>query len=80
MPAQPTTFRKKPVEIEAIQLQVGRAETISAWMKSHGVTPNWDGRSFTIPTLEGEMRADRGDWIIKGVKGEFYPSFSVRMP
>lgn len=26
-----------------------------------------------IPTLEGEMRADPGDWIIKGVKGEFYP-------
>jgi|JI9StandDraft_1071089.scaffolds.fasta_scaffold1156945_2 hypothetical protein len=26
-----------------------------------------------IPTLEGEMRADPGDWIIKGVQGEFYP-------
>jgi len=26
-----------------------------------------------IVTLEGEMRADLGDWIIKGVKGEFYP-------
>jgi hypothetical protein len=26
-----------------------------------------------IPTLEGEMRADVGDWLIKGVAGEFYP-------
>lgn len=73
MPTVPAKYRKKPVEIEAIQLAVGRAETISSWMKSHGVTPKWDGRSFTIPTMEGEMRADHGDWIIKGVKGEFYP-------
>jgi hypothetical protein len=26
-----------------------------------------------IPTLEGQMTADIGDWIIKGVNGEFYP-------
>jgi len=26
-----------------------------------------------IPTLEGDMLASKGDWIIKGVKGEFYP-------
>lgn len=28
---------------------------------------------LVIPTLEGDHRADRGDWIIRGVKGEFYP-------
>lgn len=28
---------------------------------------------LVVPTLEGNMRADRGDWIIRGVKGEFYP-------
>ena len=27
----------------------------------------------TIPTMEGDMIANHGDWIIKGVKGEFYP-------
>lgn len=34
-----------------------------------------EGTTFGIyiPTLEGEMRADPGDWIIQGVKGEFYP-------
>ncbi|MFF9309907.1 hypothetical protein ACF1BS_03260 [Streptomyces sp. NPDC014748] len=32
-----------------------------------------DGDVFYIHTLEGEMRATDGDWIIKGVAGEFYP-------
>lgn len=36
-----------------------------------GFTPS-DGKLF-IPTLEGTMCANPGDWIIKGVKGEFYP-------
>lgn len=66
-------YRKKPVVIEAVQNVVGRAETISTWMKSHGCHPRWDGESFYIKTLEGEMQASRGDWIIRGVKGEFYP-------
>ena len=29
--------------------------------------------ALLIPTLEGTMRADVGDWIIRGVQGEFYP-------
>jgi hypothetical protein len=36
-----------------------------------GYTPS-DGRLY-IPTLEGTHAADPGDWIIRGVKGEFYP-------
>ena len=32
-----------------------------------------DGTDIFIPTLEGVMRASVGDWIIKGVNGEFYP-------
>lgn len=36
-----------------------------------GFTPP-DGKAY-IPTLEGDMAANPGDWIIKGVKGEFYP-------
>lgn len=66
-------YRKKPVVIEAVQNVVGKAETISTWMKSHGVNPQFDGATFAISTLEGTMKADRGDWIIRGVKGEFYP-------
>jgi hypothetical protein len=31
------------------------------------------GEHLTIHTLEGDMRADLGDWIIRGIKGELYP-------
>ena len=61
-------FRKKPVEVEAWQNIAGNP------------TPSWRSRcsgdisgTLLIPTLEGMMRADPGDWIIKGVKGEVYP-------
>ena len=33
----------------------------------------FDAEHLTIQTLEGHMRADVGDWIIRGVAGEFYP-------
>ena len=63
-------FRKKPVVIEAVQ-----------WLGNMGPVKGFVGRdlptagnqSLTIETLEGIMRVDFGDWIIKGIKGEFYP-------
>ena len=62
-------FRKKPVVIEAIQLSESNHEEILKWMGCMaGVTLD-----FYIETLEGTMRADVGDWIIKGIIGEFYP-------
>ena len=78
-------FRKKPVVIEAMQIngKYERTEEIIKWVNSH--TPNFnasDSRTWaissyygevTIRTLEGEMTAQKGDWIIHGVKGEFYP-------
>ena len=74
-------FRKKPVVIEAVRNN-GEWAPILAWLDRAGytvpflgkpaVTRNRDG-SLSIETLEGTMRADVGDWIIKGVKGEFYP-------
>lgn len=71
-------YRKKPVVIEAIQW-IGTKENIAEVLR---FVPNpillpsikekgqWELR---IKTLEGIMKADIGDWIIKGVKGEFYP-------
>jgi hypothetical protein len=73
-------YRKKPVVIEAIQMPsetwpfVARADRmgeIETMMK--GVTARWIGPSLAIKTLEGTMTASPGDWIIKGVSGEFYP-------
>ena len=68
-------YRKKPVVIEAMQNDGGSQFLLDlgAWMGSE-----WDGANgpegeVYITTLEGVMRGDVGDWIIKGVKGEFYP-------
>jgi hypothetical protein len=72
-------FRKKPVEIEAIQFTRENGPELAAW--SGGKWRSLYGRGdrgedishVIIPTLEGDHRADLGDFIIKGVKGEFYP-------
>jgi len=70
-------FRKKPVVIEAMQWTGGGDvfADIDDWMGYtsmmwfHEDNPN----ILVIPTLEGDMKASIGDWIIKGIKGEFYP-------
>jgi hypothetical protein len=63
-------YRKKPVVIEAIQWK-GRLDAFLPWALplpfDLSRTPD-----IYIKTLEGEMRCQVGDWIIKGVKGEFY--------
>lgn len=73
-------FRKKPVVIEAIQWddtpetfdrikelegKITDPSKMIVWHTVHGF--------LNIPTLEGDHTAKVGDWIIKGVKGEFYP-------
>lgn len=68
-------YRKKPVEIEAVQFTGKNIneiwETFSA-ENIYGPTENNPDR-LLIYTLEGTMRAYIGDFIIKGVKGELYP-------
>ena len=63
-------FRKKPVTIEARQWSGSNAVDLLDW-----ITPaaRQEGSTLIIPTLEGDHEASLGDWIIKGVKGEFYP-------
>lgn len=70
-------FRKKPVVIEAMQY-VGpdrerEAGELAGWLQMGNATFMFSREGVDITTLEGVMRADVGDWIIKGVKGEFYP-------
>ena len=64
-------FRKKPVIIEAKQLMFNTASQseIAEWCNGK---KGLDG-GVIIHTLEGDMVANTGDWIIKGVNGEFYP-------
>ena len=82
-------FRKKPVIIEAVQLRWRDwnavcdflGDIISSENPARSVTtfsdtcgeegPPWI--ELSIPTLEGIHIAKHGDWIIKGVQGEFYP-------
>lgn len=70
-------FRKKPVEIEAIKYQAEFGNNrIMNWLSQNGANiKDWlfHDDEIIIPTLEGKMKVSPGDWIIKGVKGEFYP-------
>lgn len=79
-------YKKKPVVIEAIQLKVDNFDEICEFMgetpvpkhnpdygiDEHGNTNN-PYLGVYIETLEGKMLANCGDYIIKGVRGEFYP-------
>ena len=66
-------YQKKPVVIEAILFD-GSHESASE-IQSWGGTANIDynDHGLSIMTLEGRMTANIGDYIIKGVCGEFYP-------
>lgn len=69
-------FRKKPVVIEAVQFTGGNAFEVWGFMGRADLVTNMELHSTDCPaieTLEGVMTAHPGDWIIKGVKGEFYP-------
>ena len=63
-------YRKKPVIIEAIQFDGENFKEIISFVgdKAHRI-----GCMVIIETLEGAMNATKGDYIIKGVNGEFYP-------
>lgn len=70
-------YRKKPVVIEAMLFEGNKdhpsMEEIQDWIAKSGTRVRNDRLNIYITTLEGEMRAEVGDYIIKGVKGEFYP-------
>jgi hypothetical protein len=75
-------FRKKPVVIEAIQWNGSNFDEVMNFMQEfHGHKVAYEDaeeiakktKTLHINTLEGVMTATKNDWIIKGVKGEFYP-------
>jgi len=71
-------FRKKPAVIEAVQW-IGTSENLNAIYEFMGNSPLLDyfprvhPTYLIIHTLEGNHQADIGDWVIKGVAGEYYP-------
>ena len=78
-------YRKKPVVIEAIQYAWSSEEDLYKGITKEEIQDEisdfvgsnlelfGSGDDMVIETLEGEMIARPGDWIIKGVNGEFYP-------
>ena len=80
-PPAPLRFRKKPVVIETMRFTGKNGMAIEKWsenkVRESPVLEPWNknptGEYLQIHTLEGWMTAIVGDWIIKGVKGEFYP-------
>ncbi len=68
-------FRKKPVIVEAFQLPplgVEASEELIAFLHGGDVESAHDG-CVLIQTLEGTMEGRPGDWIVRGIHGEFYP-------
>lgn len=68
-------YRKKPVVIEAIVWNGRNEDELVSFMYGgeETVRANVETNEFEISTLEGVMKASIGDYVIKGVQGEFYP-------
>lgn len=67
-------YRKKPVIVEAIKYTLDSSKDVFDFAKGkvrHDLLPR--STDLRIETLEGTMRVSIGDYIIKGVQGEFYP-------
>jgi hypothetical protein len=82
-------FREKPVVIEAFRLGYGIMPEwfLDALLAKSVITPGdlyhsmRDGPDYAlINTLEGQMRADFGDWVIRDVKGEIYGDYAFDKP
>ena len=63
-------FRKKPIVIEAVQWTGDNSDDLIEFTQGEIIIGN---QLVAVKTLEGIMSAQLGDWIIKGVSGEFYP-------
>ena len=66
-------FRKKPVVIEAVQWVGENSEEMDKFFENSDREWGRHGDIWSITTLEGVMDANLNDWVIKGVKGEYYP-------
>ena len=73
---EPRKYRKRPVVIEAARLGRYNAAGIAEWcggVMRGGPSGGSRDAHVIIPTLEGRMTASPGDFVVKGVQGEFYP-------
>jgi hypothetical protein len=66
-------YRKKPVVIEAVRYMTKNADEILEWADGAIKRRLFFNNILDIETLEGDVIAIHGDYIIKGIAGEFYP-------
>ena len=70
-------FVKRPIEIEAMQLTGSNGKAVCEWAGSPQVRFEKRGPELydhvDVDTPEGRMTAKPGDWVIRGIRGEFYP-------
>ena len=66
-------YRKKPVVIEALQYTGQNLKEVAEFCPSLNAEQGPAGIELKIPTLEGDHNVSVGDFVIKGVQGEFYP-------
>lgn len=68
------TYRKKPVEIEALRFDGKSARDILVFCEGNAfITSPPTGIYLYIRTLEGDIKVSPGDFVIRGIKGEYYP-------
>ena len=67
-------YVKKPVVVEAIQMLSDNIEQVYEMLGDNLIiVGDTDNKKHFIDTLEGIMELSWGDYVIKGIKGEFYP-------
>lgn len=66
-------YRKRPVAIDAVEYLGTNNAEIAEWCGGNLIAMGQGFWKIEIPTLEGPVTASPGDWIIKGIQGEFYP-------
>lgn len=72
--SEPQKYRKKPVVIEAMLYTGENWVEVATWLRTSSRPIGQSSkREVVIHTLEGDMLASPGDYIIRGVQGEFYP-------
>ena len=64
---------KKPVEVQVMLCNSSTVRWVARWINDNGGEARIDEGQLYISTLEGEMLARFGDYVIRGVQGEFYP-------
>jgi len=67
-------YRKKPVVIEAHRIEADKLEDLARWSGGEPahIAPDCPATGITIPTMEGPLHGSIGDYLICGIKGEFY--------